>query len=74
MRPVRYSAVGKLVLLLRVWAVWRRFPELRLGQLLVNATTAGRDERCPSVFFVPDEDLIDRLRTFHAAHGHRDVG
>jgi len=64
MRPVRYSAFGKLRLLLRVWAVWRRFPELRLGQLMVNACPRRNEETCPLLFYLPDEDLVDRLWTF----------
>jgi len=39
--------------------VWSESPDLRLGQLLVNAIRP--DEPCPEVFYVEDDVLLDRL-------------
>ncbi len=39
--------------------VWAEFPDLRLGQLLVNAV--GPAEPCPEVFSVEDTVLVRRL-------------
>lgn len=50
-----------------VGQVWRQYPDLRLGQLLVNAT--GERE----LFYVEDTELIERLREV-AKTGFRDVG
>jgi len=40
-----------------VRAAWLAAPDLRLGQLLVNATGAGKD-----IFYIEDEELALRLR------------
>ena len=44
---------------------WRRHPDLRLGQIVVNATPRG--EPCSSVFYVEDDVIEAELRA--AVHG-----
>jgi hypothetical protein len=39
------------------------FPCLRMGQILVNSVAAGRD-----LFYVRDEELLERLRVFIETH------
>jgi hypothetical protein len=43
-----------------VWEVWRQFPDMRLGQLIVNAVAPR--EPCPEVFGMEDDQLVKRLR------------
>ena len=38
---------------------WMRYPDLRLGQLLVNAVRPS--EPCPEVFYVEDSSLLQKL-------------
>lgn len=40
--------------------IWKANPDLRLGQLIVNATRPK--DPCPSVFFIEDEDLVKGIR------------
>jgi hypothetical protein len=49
----------------RILDVWMQFPELRLGQLLVNGlTTTGTFQR--SLFYLEDEKLVALLERFEA--------
>lgn len=49
----------------RLADVWREAPNLRLGQLLVNAMTTIRgDFSTKRLFYVLDEDLVERLEEF----------
>lgn len=41
---------------------WRKYPDLRLGQLMVNIV--GREER---LFYLEDEILVDEIKTFLAS-------
>lgn len=43
--------------LFQLWRVWRRFPMLRLGQLVEVSTPAGLD-----LFYMHDEHLIRMMR------------
>jgi hypothetical protein len=40
--------------------VWERFPDLRLGQLLTNATDMG-----DILYYVEDEELVEKLERYH---------
>jgi len=40
--------------------LWRRHPDLRLGQIVVMA--AGPFEPCPKVFFLEDDAMLRGLR------------
>lgn len=49
-------------------AVWEQNPDLRLGQLLVNAVRP--EEPCPEVFYVEDASLLEGLRRYrNLVHG-----
>lgn len=39
-------------------AIWYTYPDLRLGQLIVNACPAGQDDP----FYVEDDVLLDGLK------------
>ena len=42
--------------------VWRADPDLRLGQLLVNATNfSGRKVVCPEIFYAEDDIMLKGL-------------
>ncbi len=57
-------------------AAWQESPDLRLGQLIVNAVRPTQP--CPEVFYLQDEDLLERLmgyhETMHAAKQVMDPG
>ena len=45
--------------------VWKRNPDLRLGQIVTIATAkSGRDVECPEIFYLEDEDLLRGLRKY----------
>ncbi len=49
-------------LLAAIHNVWKRNPDLRLGQLVVIATAkSGRRVECPEIFHLEDEDLLRGL-------------
>ena len=44
--------------------VWREEPDLRLGQIIVNATKArssGRQIVCPEIFYIEDDNLLSGI-------------
>jgi uncharacterized protein YihD (DUF1040 family) len=44
--------------------IWKRHPDLRLGQLLVIAAAKHVGAfRCPEVFYLEDDDLINELES-----------
>lgn len=43
----------------RLRELWRRYPDQRLGQLLVNVIRPG--EPCPRVFYAEDDDTEAKL-------------
>lgn len=45
-----------------IGSIWKKNPDLRLGQLLVNALTYRGSILDP--FFIEDDDLTERLREF----------
>jgi uncharacterized protein YihD (DUF1040 family) len=45
--------------------VWKRNPDLRLGQIVTIATAkSGRNVECPEIFYLEDEDLLRGLRKY----------
>ena len=44
-------------------AAWVESPDLRLGQLIVNAVRPK--ESCPEVFYTEDDVLLQRLVSLH---------
>lgn len=47
--------------------VWRADPDLRLGQLLVNATNfSGRRVLCPEIFYAEDDVLLAGIHDYQA--------
>lgn len=56
--------MSQLLVLWRIWWVWRRFPELRLGQLL-HASFPHPVEGGPrDLFYIRDRELTERLVKF----------
>jgi hypothetical protein len=43
--------------------LWKRNPDLRLGQLLLNAASV----HCPALFYLEDEELSSRIVAFRDA-------
>ncbi|MCX7168600.1 MAG: hypothetical protein NTV11_20330 [Rhodocyclales bacterium] len=41
---------------------WEQDPDLRLGQLLLNAIQP--EERCPAVYYVEDDVMLERLTQY----------
>jgi len=46
-----------------IMKVWKKYPSLRLTQLIVNAIEVKNP--CPDVFYVEDSDLINLLNNFN---------
>jgi len=42
-----------------VQEIWEKYPDMRLGQLLLNMT------RDPILYYMEDEDLIKKLRDYY---------
>ena len=40
--------------------LWKTYPDLRLGQLIVNLTPNGKDP-----FYIEDEDLEKEIEDYH---------
>ncbi len=52
----------KRLVIERVLAVWQKNPDLRLGQLLINATSGlDNDHTVRKMFYVEDDALAERL-------------
>ena len=47
------------VILHRLGEAWKRNPDYRLGQLLVNVVRPS--EPCPQIFYFEDTELLERL-------------
>lgn len=45
-------------ILFEIQSIWEKHPDLRLGQLIFNALNYNND----GLFYIEDEDLIDRLK------------
>lgn len=43
----------------RLAKIWKQYPDLRLGQLILNVV------RDPLLYYLEDEDLINRLEEFY---------
>ncbi len=56
------ARIEKLIDALR--RVWRVSPDMRLGQIVVNA--ANPKEPAPQVFYIEDDRMLDRLHTLAA--------
>lgn len=46
--------------------VWKKYPDLRLGQLLVNSLYA---HKTTILFFIEDDKLIEEIEKFHTPIG-----
>lgn len=46
-------------LLARLQEVWKRYPDLRLSQLILNV------EKDPKIYYMEDEELIELLEQFY---------
>ena len=58
----------RIVLLLDVLAdLWKRSPDLRLGQLLINAANlSGRKVICPELFSLEDYEILKGLEKYRS--------
>jgi hypothetical protein len=45
-----------------IQAVWEKYPECGLGQMLVAAACAHTSLTIEEVFYLPDDELVRRLR------------
>lgn len=50
------------VLLDLIADIWRRHPDYRLTQLLINV--ANPSDPCPEVYYLEDDKLAEKLETF----------
>lgn len=47
---------------------WRKCPDLRLGQIMVNLLKPGEQAAASTcLFFMEDEEFLQRLRDFNAS-------
>lgn len=60
--------VRQLRTIFAVWLVWRKFPHLRLGQLIVNASHETKATVSP-VFYVANDALVFGLKNFRRKYG-----
>lgn len=60
-----YSREERRVIVERILAAWQDAPNLRLGQLLVNATSS---ESARDIFYVEDEKLVEFVEKFVRMH------
>jgi len=54
------------VLLDLIADVWRRHPDYRLAQLLINA--ANPSEPCPEVYHLEDDELAKKLEAYRSTY------
>lgn len=54
----------KRAVLDRVYKVWLKNPELRLGQLMITALNPIGS--CPAIFYTEDETVADKIEAFEA--------
>jgi uncharacterized protein YihD (DUF1040 family) len=47
------------IVLDRIKELWKKYPDLRLGQLISNVI------RDPALYYIEDEDLVDLIETFY---------
>ncbi|HUR52837.1 MAG TPA: hypothetical protein VMZ71_01815 [Gemmataceae bacterium] len=59
--PARIDRIIELL-----WDVWKQNPDMRLGQLVVNAIRPS--EPCPQIFY-PDDDVVEKSLTDWLARG-----
>ena len=59
------ARIDEILAALRV--AWQESPDLRLGQLIVDAIRPTQP--CPEVFHVQDEGLLERLTEYHETMG-----
>lgn len=48
---------------IRLAALWKKYPDLRLGQLILNVM------QDPALYYVEDEDLIVKLENHYLTRG-----
>ncbi len=44
--------------------IWKKYPDLRLGQLLSNAVCMSTEIDPANLFYVEDDKLIEMIKTF----------
>jgi uncharacterized protein YihD (DUF1040 family) len=48
-------------ILKRIEKIWKKYPDLRLGQLIIDGTLLSGEE---DLFYIEDEKLISKLEKF----------
>lgn len=64
-RARRQNEISQLIVALEI--AWRKCPEQRLGQLIVNALPP---HYAYSTFYIPDDELTRVLRDYGEKHGN----
>jgi hypothetical protein len=54
----------KRAILDKIYSMWLQHPELRLGQLLLNAHSVVSNHKDFDIFYVEDETLVEELKQF----------
>jgi len=62
-----YTVEEKQAVLRRLEAVWLQYPDMRLGQLLNNATQTAEGEG-PDLFYTEDLPLCDEVEEYLLNH------
>lgn len=63
-RPERRDPARIDVVLEKLRTVWKRDPDLRLAQLIVNVS--GANQPCPEIFYLEDDKLLLALNGFES--------
>ena len=61
-----YSKQQKLEIINNLYKAWEATPELRIGQLIVNAIYSGRstESDITRLFYIEDDDFIQEIMYF----------
>lgn len=69
MKPVEgraYTYAEKRSIMEKILAVWSAYPDMRLGQLLVNSHVSASPNHNSDIFYVEDDKLAEEVETFFA--------
>ena len=48
----------------RIGELWKNYPDLRLGQIIVNSINVSKKDLDQSLFYIEDEQLFDKIEEF----------
>lgn len=52
----------------QIQQAWATFPDLRLGQLIINVATKNHKDP----YYIEDEELVERMRDFVREYGTKE--